>query len=42
MEGRGTYCVDTEIEDSKVTRNLLARMGGLADGVGDADSVEFH
>ena len=45
MVGRGRYRVATEIPDSKVTRNLLECMGGLADvvgGVGSGVPIEGH
>lgn len=45
MMGRGRYRVATELPDTKVTRNLLACMGGLADvigGVGSGVSIEGH
>ena len=45
MAGRGRYRVATELPDNKVTRNLLACMGGLADvtgGVGSGVPIEGH
>ena len=45
MVGRGRYRVATELPDNKVTRNLLACMGGLADvigGVGSGVPIEGH
>ena len=45
MVGRGRYRVATELPDNKVTRNLLACMGGLADvvgGIGSGVPIEGH